>query len=894
MLPRILLSSLALLGALVPSVLAQSQVVAWGASPSGECTVPALPAGRTFAAVATGPHHVVARLSDGTAMAWGSNTVGQCNVPALAPGLSVLELAAGYQHSLALLSDGSVVGWGANTQGQCNVPPAPVGLSYTQVSGGGSHSIALLSDGSAVAWGSNNVGQCTVPALPAGLSYVEVAAGYLHSVALRSDGSVVAWGSNYFGQCNVLALPAGLVYVEVACGSGYTLALRSDGSVVAWGANDSGQCNVPALPPGLLYTALTASDPNCAARRSDGSIVAWGGPAGSGVGNVPALPNGYTYVEVSAGGNFVVARVDSGDCNGNGVNDQLDVQGGTSADCNGNGLPDECDLPHSDCDGNGLIDSCEIAANPGLDLTLDGVLDSCNGVCNTFWRTNFGGAAGINGSVSAMTVFDDGSGAALYVGGSFTNAGGVAVSNIAKWDGSSWYVLGTGITGGTVKALAVYDDGSGPALYAGGTFTSAGGAPAINVAKWNGLTWSALGGGPLYDVTSLAVYDFGTGPSLYSAGGHSIERWDGSAWTWIQSWSMPYDDYTRVVCVYDYGAGPRIYAAGFGDMGTADLHSWNGISWSGGPLGMLNSSTQSLAAYDVGDGQALYLGLGISSSAPECVRRWNGTQMTGLGAMSSNANVSALQGFDDGHGKAMFAGGHFTLVGGVAVSNIARWDGTSWSALGSGTSGDVKCMCVFDDGNGPLLYLGGAFASAGGVPSNHIARWGTVTGCWRDDLCEAGQQGVMSCPCSNPPAGAGRGCDNGAHTGGAQLSTNGRALVSNDSLLFTTSGQTPTAASIVMQGVAQLPGGATFGHGVRCVNGTLKRLYLKAAVAGAIVAPGPGDLSVTARSAVLGDPLAPGMHRFYGVYYRDPIPLGGCTALSGFNITQQLDVLWQP
>jgi hypothetical protein len=36
------------------------------------------------------------------------------------------------------------------------------------------------------------------------------------------------------------------------------------------------------------------------------------------------------------------------------------------------------------------------------------------------------------------------------------------------------------------------------------------------------------------------------------------------------------------------------------------------------------------------------------------------------------------------------------------------------------------------------------------------------------------------------------------------------------------------------------------------------------------------------------------MHRYYGVYYRDPIPLGGCPAASGFNVTQQLDVLWHP
>jgi hypothetical protein len=49
---------------------------------------------------------------------------------------------------------------------------------------------------------------------------------------------------------------------------------------------------------------------------------------------------------------------------------------------------------------------------------------------------------------------------------------------------------------------------------------------------------------------------------------------------------------------------------------------------------------------------------------------------------------------------------------------------------------------------------------------------------------------------------------------------------------------------------------------------------------------------VHARSAALGDPIAAGTRRAYGVYYRDPLVLGGCPVTSTFNMTQQLDVLW--
>src|SRR5438094_8851525 len=97
---------------------------------------------------------------------------------------------------------------------------------------------------------------------------------------------------------------------------------------------------------------------------------------------------------------------------------------------------------------------------------------------------------GGDGRVVAVSVID------VYAGGDFLRAGGGLVFRIAKWNGSSWSALGSGMGGfpgyiGAVFALAA----SGNDIYAGGFFATAGGVDAKDIAKWNGSTWSALGSG---------------------------------------------------------------------------------------------------------------------------------------------------------------------------------------------------------------------------------------------------------------------------------------------------------------------------------------------------------------------------------------------------------------
>jgi hypothetical protein len=164
-----------------------------------------------------------------------------------------------------------------------------------------------------------------------------------------------------------------------------------------------------------------------------------------------------------------------------------------------------------------------------------------------------------------------------------------------------------------------------------------------------------------------------------------------------------------------------------------------------------------------------------------------------------------------------------------------------------------------------------------------------------DDATKLCFPGVNSgvCPCGNTAFIFGTGCLNSSATA-ASIWQTGTASIASDNAVFYTLDEKPTALSIVTQGSSLVATGLNFGQGRRCAAGTLKRLYLKTAVGGSITAPSGADPSIHVRSAALGDPLSAGSFRYYYVYYRDPIVLGGCVAALTYNATDTVQVLWRP
>ena len=69
------------------------------------------------------------------------------------------------------------------------------------------------------------------------------------------------------------------------------------------------------------------------------------------------------------------------DCNGNGIQDAIDISVGTSTDCSLDGIPDECQFDEfelmADCNDNGIWDVCDIAEGTSLDKDGDLSPDEC-------------------------------------------------------------------------------------------------------------------------------------------------------------------------------------------------------------------------------------------------------------------------------------------------------------------------------------------------------------------------------------------------------------------------------------------------------------------------------------------------------------------------------------
>jgi len=384
--------------------------------------------------------------------------------------------------------------------------------------------------------------------------------------------------------------------------------------------------------------------------------------------------------------------------------------------------------------------------------------------CVPTWDATIGIPGMDEGYIANFCVYDFGltGGPRLYATGSFDSAGGgvPGTGNLARWNGTSWEAAGGGLDTAQFSNVMVAHLGD---LYVGGYFNSAGGVPGTaKLAKWNNVSWASIGAQlDQFDdsVWALKSYNDGSGQALYVGGNYQdiggttldyIARWNGTSFTEVGG-TIAGPVALIVLCLESYNG--ELYAGGrFTSIdGVSALHlaRWDGTQWhdvGGGMTGTSVATTQVLCmtTFDDGDGEALYVGGNFTAAGgvPAVrIAKWNGTTWSALGSGFVGGNVNALTVYNDGTGDALYATGAFTTSGVTTVNRLAKWNGTTWTMVGTGlNNGTGFALATFDDGDGEALYIGGSFTSANSILTNRVVRY---VGCPTDVYGDLNGDGIV-------------------------------------------------------------------------------------------------------------------------------------------------------
>lgn len=313
---------------------------------------------------------------------------------------------------------------------------------------------------------------------------------------------------------------------------------------------------------------------------------------------------------------------------------------------------------------------------PDGSIYIGGDFSSMNSVGSTSYIARWDGTnfisvgGGLGGGVTGVQALAFGSDGRLYAAGDFQNAGnGVgAVRNVAVYNPTTdlWAAMGTGLTGGTLGGTSIAID-SNNLVYVGGDFTLAGGvASTIQIAKWDGVGWSALGTGMQGASTRVAALTIGLDGFLYAGGTFTgaggvaltskIARWNGSVWQSISS-SIVNSVFALAVAI-----DGTIYAGGdfttIGGVAIVGIAKYNGNAWSA-------------------------LGSGITSG-----------KLVNAIAIDKLGNI--------------LIGGNFPTAGGLTLPDFfAQWTGTSWVYIDAdlpGPAAGTTLLSILVDHIGNVYY----------------------------------------------------------------------------------------------------------------------------------------------------------------------------------------------
>lgn len=328
------------------------------------------------------------------------------------------------------------------------------------------------------------------------------------------------------------------------------------------------------------------------------------------------------------------------------------------------------------------------------------------------------GNIGLPRTVRAMYADSNYLYAGMQSGGSYSN-------NIRIWNGSQWdTLLNPCIIGGYPTSMVEYQGYMVAATNCGG------------VLKWTGTNWSTIG---LANnaITCLwkeanDLYAVGWFDTISGVAASRVAKWDGMSWSAIDTTQWNGGAVSAVI-VYN----GDLYIAG--NMWNFDasldrIARWNGTQWLPVGNGIIGgvAGVYSMAIYS----NELYVGgfFTLSGGNPgNCIAKWNGSNWSDVGGgMTGIANINSLRVFNN----ELYAGGGFFQAGGAPINFLAKWNGTLWCGLGIDYDSTSSGVFAIESYKGEL-YIGGAFKTINSDTMNYVAKWtggnftdtcGTLTG----------------------------------------------------------------------------------------------------------------------------------------------------------------------
>jgi hypothetical protein len=340
----------------------------------------------------------------------------------------------------------------------------------------------------------------------------------------------------------------------------------------------------------------------------------------------------------------------------------------------------------------------------------------------------------VSGGFDSITDF------APAAGGWYACSETGASGHVLRWvNGENWTLLASANRG--VRALADY----GGELVVGGVFTELAGQPRSGIARWTGSAWASLGTGidPWEAGHHVAALQTWNG-HLYALGKftsmdqvtttYNVARWNG-AWSDVGAAGLGWTN------MYKYPAGLTLYqnevvAVGYipqaGNNPAQHVARWNGTSWRPFQEGLNGRIRRFVAA-----GSNIYAGGDFSftweGAGKHRVTLWNGSSFDGLSSISHTPGVSGPVHALTFHAFNVFSsrlivGGNFQFAGSQAASNVASFEfGPGWAPIGAGFNGPVHELASYAS----KIYAAGAFTHSGATPLQHkVALW--TTGGWVD------------------------------------------------------------------------------------------------------------------------------------------------------------------